>query len=357
LTEFPDTKTDVLGDWKETLTPKPYTLHTQHTMNSPSFTIGYTDKTIRRWTNPARTERRWHLAPHSLTTAAMSSYTNQVASDTTDTFVYANGHKWRRWCFVDDDRKVYDVAFRERKALKGILTEVPKTREGYERLVSGMPHLIQHLTTIPETHNQKEDATEWRMTSTKVAYVGLRGAMTLTRVLPRRSHPFVKASLPTLLISPVQTEETPTRVRISDYYYLPVQDFNRHPTDNENVHFLNADGTLLFTGLDYFQRQDRDIYQQWHATCSTMMLAQRHYVGWDNRVPLSSNDYTGDPFCHIALSDLRSHAGQTPLEVPELETLREERRALKEALAMAVFRPDRVERMMETYGEDWMERV
>jgi hypothetical protein len=59
----------------------------------------------------------------------------------------------------------------------------------------------------------------------------------------------------------------------------------------------------------------------------------------------------------VGLSALSTKADRVPTGSAELERVVAQRRELKEALAMAVFHPERVDRMTQTYGEDWMERV
>lgn len=62
----------------------------------------------------------------------------------------------------------------------------------------------------------------------------------------------------------------------------------------------------------------------------------------------------------LPLREFRSSPHTNPFDdpfEPELKEIRDKQNAWHEELAQKAFHPARVERMMETYGEDWMERV
>jgi hypothetical protein len=321
-----------------------------------SFTLTFTNVDVSRMNFPATIKADWNLAVSALTPEQVSSYSNPVVAATEDSFVYTQGHKWRRWVFKDTDDKILDVAFRERQGLKQALAATPKTREGYEAVLQMdfarflSHHLFRTTTPVAARSVVSVQAGEWSMRPRKVAYIGFRGETQMTRMFGR-----IEMVYPTLIVSPVQTEETTTRIVVNDRHACPVSDYAHLRDGAEKVHYVDTNGTTLFTQRD-ISRDDATALTQWDAMCETATVAEMNYRFWNNGTETPSAS-ASRVYPEIVLSDLRTHAAQTPLEVGVLEALREERRALKEALAMAVFRPDRVERMMETYGEDWMERV
>jgi hypothetical protein len=62
----------------------------------------------------------------------------------------------------------------------------------------------------------------------------------------------------------------------------------------------------------------------------------------------------------LPLTEFRASPHYNPFDEPdepELKEMRNKRIEMKEEIAQKVFHPTRVEKMCETYGEDWMERV
>jgi hypothetical protein len=62
----------------------------------------------------------------------------------------------------------------------------------------------------------------------------------------------------------------------------------------------------------------------------------------------------------LRLTDFRSSPVYNPFDdpfEPELKAVRDKRNAMSEELAAVVFHPARLERMMDAYGDDWLERV
>jgi hypothetical protein len=62
----------------------------------------------------------------------------------------------------------------------------------------------------------------------------------------------------------------------------------------------------------------------------------------------------------LSLPDFRSSRHHNPFDEPfelVLKEIRDKRNAMNEEIAQKAFHPDRVERMMSAYGEDWDERV
>lgn len=62
----------------------------------------------------------------------------------------------------------------------------------------------------------------------------------------------------------------------------------------------------------------------------------------------------------LRLDDFRASPAPNPFDDPfdpALKAMRDKRNEMNEDIARAVFHPERVERMMTAYGEDWMEHV
>jgi hypothetical protein len=62
----------------------------------------------------------------------------------------------------------------------------------------------------------------------------------------------------------------------------------------------------------------------------------------------------------LPLTDMRCCGVNNPFDdpyEPELKEMRDKRNEFKEQIAMEVFKPERVMRMIETFGDDWMEKV
>ena len=180
----------------------------------------------------------------------------------------------------------------------------------------------------------------------------------------------------TRYFSPVKSEKTPHRVLLettwNGNWRMPGFTDAWHSNNNTHITYvwLNADGTTAFYGHNL-----RDhTWDEGKATSAWLSQCQREYVLCEERVREENGVRDRQwrrrtPWMSVAdvlstkagaMRDVEIVEGDAP-DLPDgytwLAHNYQGRRAFKEALAMAVFAPARVERMMETYGEDWMECV
>ena len=62
----------------------------------------------------------------------------------------------------------------------------------------------------------------------------------------------------------------------------------------------------------------------------------------------------------LPIKDFRNSGPHNPFDdpfEPHLKKMRDDRNWFKEQIAMEVFKPERVERMVEKYGIEWLEKV
>jgi hypothetical protein len=284
-----------------------------------------------------------------------------VTYDETPTFIgaaYNGARKYRKWAFSDAGRTTV-VAFRERKGVREDLEGTLPTLAGYNDLLQKhRACLVRHETTTPASAVRIESGVEIVLDDVKVCYVGFTADLAVegrdSWYCPTR------LVLPPMLVSPVRTAQTPHRCIVPRNVHVPpVTGYDRDddPRVLRRIQYVDASGRPLFTHYDVVHgRFGHDQQSEWVKTCGSKMVAIKRETVWKNGVR-DLVQTRESPVFGVWIEDLRSHADERPLGWTAWTVLREERRALKEALAMAVFHPARVERMNETYGEDWMERV
>jgi hypothetical protein len=147
---------------------------------------------------------------------------------------------------------------------------------------------------------------------------------------------------------------------------------NFHPfvvydiVNESNIKYTNITGTI--------RREYGNSYEIQEITSQSILICEK-WVKWgmfeillDNGVEKSTKYLYDDPqtsrnvksSSFLPLTDMRCCGVNNPFDdpyEPELKEMRDKRNEFKEQIAMEVFKPERVMRMIETFGDDWMEKV
>ena len=128
-------------------------------------------------------------------------------------------------------------------------------------------------------------------------------------------------------------------------------------------YYITTDGRNFGPYTHDWENPQPYTYQQGPMTQPDWGVLIETWVWWAGRIPMKvkngMNAFNTAPQNWIRLQEFRNASLNTPPRAfNEVETtIRNKHNDLKEELAAAVFHPSRMVRMMETYGEDWDERV
>jgi hypothetical protein len=290
-------------------------------------------------------------------------------------YVRYEGKRYRVWDYKKPTEnqpwgKTRTVYVRDYPGVMGVMAVTPKTEEGFRQLMEQVArrqtkgkddatrnlYLTTGLGRGTKIHQAKvEWTTLHRM---KLGYYGITETPA-TLSLQWGYSPSYVVRRTEVRFSPVRTEtETlPCGLHWDNVPKLEMRDANIR------VVYKFADGTpseeLAFPDGS---AEWRDAKDKWVGQCREEWVLMK--VTGD----LRSGEYrthsemgklreAHPDLSVIGLSALSTKADRVPTGSAALERIVAQRRELKEALAMAVFAPERLDRMTQTYGDDWMERV
>jgi hypothetical protein len=297
-------------------------------------------------------------------------------------YVRYEGKRYRVWDYKKPTEnqpwgKTRTVYVRDYPGVMGVMAVTPKTEEGFRQLMEQVArrqtkgkddatrnlYLTTGLGRGTKIHQAKvEWTTLHRM---KLGYYGITETPA-TLSLQWGYSPSYVVRRTEVRFSPVRTE---TETLPCGLHWDTVPRLDRGMrTPGITVVYKFADGTPsqalteIAEGGDWGAdawREDKDKWvnqcrEEWVLTKVTGLLRRGEYVVDHEMGALRE---TRPDLSVVGLSALSTKADRVPTGSVELERIVAQRRELKEALAMAVFAPERVDRMTQTYGEDWMERV
>jgi hypothetical protein len=292
-----------------------------------------------------------------------------------NSYVRYEGKRFRLWDYLKPTvnepwGKRHTVAVRDYTGVAGVMDATPKTEEGFRQLMEQVarrqtkgkddPTRNLYLTSGTgrgaKIHQAK---VEWMTLSRrKVGYYGiteqpaklaLQWGYAAERLVRRAEVRF----------SPVPTETETLAVGLA---YDNVPQLSQRNMDVRVVYKF-ADGTPSQALADDLGgdawREDKDKWvkqcrEEWVLTKVKGELRSGEYRTHSEMGKLREEH---PDLSVLGLSALSTKADRVPTGSAELERIVAQRRELKEAMAMAVFAPERVDRMTQAYGEDWMERV
>jgi hypothetical protein len=266
--------------------------------------------------------------------------------------------------------KTHTVYVRDYPGLAGVVDATPQTEEGFRQLMEqvarrqtkGKDDATRNLYLTSGTARGEiihQAKVEWMTLSRrKVGYYGiteqpaklaLQWGYAAERLVRRAEVRF----------SPVPTETETLAVGLA---YDNVPQLSQRNMDVRVVYKF-ADGTPSQALADDLGgdawREDKDKWvkqcrEEWVLTKVKGELRSGEYRTHSEMGKLREEH---PDLSVLGLSALSTKADRVPTGSAELERIVAQRRELKEAMAMAVFAPERVDRMTQAYGEDWMERV
>jgi hypothetical protein len=287
-------------------------------------------------------------------------------------YVECEGYNWRKFNYTDNDGNIHIAAVRERKGLKALLATI-RTQEDWERtprspLLSGNVlrwHSEARERTVTYTAQVKEGVLEDHY----VCWMGMEVLIEPEPFYPAEM--WKEAEMRSVSVrrySPVKSEKTPFRMKMEVPYAwsgpeLPGRNFAHN---DEPVEWLSADGSVAFTGAEIARGSvSPERRTAWRTACQKEFLHVERTYHMRNGV--MENASLRQVLCGpwMTTTELLSTKASSILnpdtpgedQPTELVNFYLRRVAFKEALAMAVFAPARVDRMTQAYGEDWMERV
>jgi len=282
-----------------------------------------------------------------------------------DTFILAGGHKWRRYAFQVSNAPhgwtTVNVALPEKHGLKQRLAaRDARTLPTLEEWKTLAPYdycefLIQRHVPVEELTTVVTETEETMLERYTVAWVAPHGVPTLR--YDDFGHLRIESAVAYCAVQRGVPGETVVCADSTGHFSFPSHHWDRISNDV----FVDAEGKTLFTMADRTREWTPfQPYKDWKNSCGTRYVATkgtvRTTVVMRGRTVIKTTRTPQHPR-KLPWAGLRETIDSRNEAEGDFKFLREEKRVLKEALAMAVFRPDRVERMMETYGEDWMERV
>ena len=141
------------------------------------------------------------------------------------------------------------------------------------------------------------------------------------------------------------------------------------------VHEIITDSSETTKNISGSIRRDyTNSYEITEFTSESLLICEK-WVKWgmfeillDDGIRKSNKYLYDDPYpsqiahpsAYLKLTEMRNSSPNNPFDdpyEPELKKMRDERNWFKEQIAMKTFEPSRVMRMMEKYGDDWMEQV
>jgi hypothetical protein len=271
------------------------------------------------------------------------------------------GRRYRLWTFRRPrPGKPFaraEVAIQERRGLLARLKEkegemAADETAGFHEVVGMESYLSRGTRRGEKTYRAEVETLLLR--KMRVAYYGVHQAE--TRVELGRSgdleHAFNRSEI---RFSPVWTEGTPERLCV--YATIP-----RRVGTTIQLTYLFQDGTaseaLRTNAVNDAYREDES---KWLRQCSEewVLVRQKETLVDGKCVYYAEDGHYRDEtvFPSVVFGSVSTKAARIASGNPWLEEVMAQRGALKEALAVAVFAPSRVERMTEAYGEDWLERV
>jgi hypothetical protein len=292
-----------------------------------------------------------------------------------NSYVRYEGKRYRLWDYKKPSAnepwgKTHTVAVRDYTGVAGVMDATPKTEEGFRQL---MEQVARRQT------KGKDDATrnlyltrgrgrgekihgarvEWTtLHRMKLCYYGITETPA-TLSLQWGYSPSHLLRRTEVRFSPVRTE---TETLPCGLHWDNVPRLERWDA-NVRVVYKFADGTpsamLADPDGSAEWRDDKDKWvgqcrEEWALMKVTGELRSGEYRTHSEMGKLRE---ARPDLSVIGLSALSTKADRVPTGSVELERIVAQRRELKEALAMAVFAPERLDRMTQTYGDDWMERV
>lgn len=127
-----------------------------------------------------------------------------------------------------------------------------------------------------------------------------------------------------------------------------------HPTEDHFGEYTGGKWRTLVSRRDYVVAQEWYRWGRAVVPCRQILMEKEGWL-YDDHVSYR----TLNPKCSLPLTEFRASRKYNPYDEPEHEVprkFRADRIALNEDICAGAMRPDRVARMMEKYGDDWMDR-